>query len=71
MEFLKILEDEELFWFKRCHETWLLKGDNNNEYFLRIANGRKRKKTIFSLQDGDAIITGNSNLLAHAIDYYK
>lgn len=64
VEFLKILEDAELFWFKRCHGTWLLKGDNNTEFFHRIANGRKRKKTIFSLQDGDSIIAGNSNLLS-------
>jgi hypothetical protein len=28
-EMLKILEEEELHWFKRSHETWLLQGDNN------------------------------------------
>jgi len=43
-ELLSILEEEELYWFKRSHETWLHKGDNNTEYFHRIANGRKRKK---------------------------
>ena len=25
-EVMKLLEDEELHWFKRCHETWLCKG---------------------------------------------
>jgi hypothetical protein len=29
VELLNILDEEELFWYKRCHETWLLKGDNN------------------------------------------
>jgi hypothetical protein len=29
VEFFHLMEEEELFWFKRCHETWLLKGDNN------------------------------------------
>ena len=47
-ELLSILEEEELYWFKRSHETWLHKGDNNTEYFHRIANGRKRKKILSS-----------------------
>lgn len=45
---MNILEEEELHWFKRSHETWLHKGDNNTDYFHRIANGRKRKKIQFS-----------------------
>ena len=71
VELLKILEDEELYWFKRSHETWLLKGDNNTEFFNRVANGKKRNKTIFSLSDGDNLIKGNENLLKYAIEYYK
>lgn len=71
VEFLKILEEEELYWFKRSHETWLLKGDNNTEFFHRIANGEKRKSTIFSLQDGENAITGDEALLKHATEYYK
>lgn len=31
----------------------------------------KEKKSIFSLQESDNIITGNENLLAHATLYYK
>lgn len=46
-ELFDILEDEELYWFRRCHETWLLKGDNNTKYFHRVANGQKRKKMYF------------------------
>jgi hypothetical protein len=38
---LKILEDEELYCHKRSHEKWLHEGDNNIEFFHRIANGRK------------------------------
>lgn len=70
-ELMKILEEEELYWHKRTSETWLHKGDNNIEYFHRIANGRKRKNTIFSLQDGDKTIEGDSHLLEHATKYYK
>jgi hypothetical protein len=28
-ELYKMLEEEELYWFRRCHETWILQGDNN------------------------------------------
>lgn len=70
-ELLKILDEEELYWFKRSHENWLHKGDNNTKYFHRIANGRKRKKTIFSLQDEGQTIEGDQNLLEHATNYYK
>lgn len=44
--FLKLLEEEELYWLKRSHERWLCEGDLNTKYFQRIANGRKRKNTI-------------------------
>jgi hypothetical protein len=66
----KSLEEEELYWFKRSSEKWLHEGDNNTEYFHRIANGRRRKNLI-SLNDGGSVIEGTSNLLLHAINYYK
>lgn len=47
-ELLHILEIEELYWYKRSLETWLLKGDNNTEFYHRVANGRRRKKKRFS-----------------------
>lgn len=69
---MNILEDEELYWFKRSHETWLLKSDNNTKFFHRIANGQKRKKkAMFSLQDGENTITRDEEILIHAIEYYK
>jgi hypothetical protein len=33
-ENLKILQQEELYWYKRSHETWLLKGDCNTSFFF-------------------------------------
>jgi hypothetical protein len=49
----------------------LLKGDNNTEFFHRIANGRKRRQTLFSLQDGGTTVVGTENLLTRATAYYK
>jgi hypothetical protein len=37
----KMPEDEELYCHKISHEKWLHEGDNNIEFFHRIANGRK------------------------------
>jgi hypothetical protein len=70
-ELLHVLEDEELYWYKRNHENWLLKGDNNTEYFHRVANGRKSKQTIYSVNDGNKIVQGTKELLKLATEYYK
>lgn len=34
-------------------------------------NGRRRRNTIFSVNDGDVTIEGTSDLLAHATNLYK
>jgi hypothetical protein len=41
---------EELMWYQKAHEKWLLEGDQNISYLHRAANGRKRKNTMFSLK---------------------
>jgi hypothetical protein len=70
-EFLRILDEEELYWYRRYNEIWLPTGDNNTSFFHRVASGKRIKHTLFSLQDGSTIIKGNENLLAHATQYYK
>jgi hypothetical protein len=70
-ELMKILDEEEAYWFKRGHESFLLKGDNNTDFFHKVANGRKRKQTIYTLQKKGVLISGTENLLIHATDYYK
>jgi hypothetical protein len=62
-ELYKMMEEEELYRFKRCHETWPFRG---TIIFHRLANSRKRKHTIFSLEDGVNHIIGNGNLIKHA-----
>ena len=70
-ELFKINEEEELYWYQRSHDKQLHDGDNNTEYFHRVANGRKRKKNILSMEDGTRIIEGDEDLLNHATTYYK
>jgi hypothetical protein len=46
-------------------------GDNNTSFFHRIANGRKRKHTMFSLKEGNYLVEGTDDLLEHATIFYK
>ena len=55
---LKMLEEDELYWFKRSHEKWLHEGDNNTEYFHRIANGGKEKITLSPLKTRMRLLKG-------------
>lgn len=61
VELQKLLAEEEIFWFEKFHENWLLKGDQNTNYFHWIVNERRRKKTV----------EGTDNLLTHAAAFYK
>ena len=70
-ELHELLVNEEIFWLQQSNERWLLKGDLNTAFYHRVANGKKRKNTIQSLTDGEVVIEGTTNLLAHATAYYK
>jgi exonuclease III len=70
-ELLRIMEEEEIYWHKRSNNNWLLKGDCNTAFFHRVANGKKRKNTIFSLNHNDQVIEGDDALVEHATSFYK
>lgn len=70
-ELHNLCKEEELYWLKRSHEKWLLEGDNNTEYYHSVANGRRRKNTIFSLQNGEDTVQGDEQLLQHVTGFYK
>jgi mannosylglycoprotein endo-beta-mannosidase len=71
VELMKIYANEELLWYQKAHEKWLMEGDLNTSYFHRVANGRKRKNTMFSLNDNGVNIEGTDKLIEHATSYYK
>jgi hypothetical protein len=70
-ELLSIIDREETYWRQISREKWLLQGDSNTSFFHIISNGCKRKRTIFSLKDGENIIQGTPDLLNHATAFYK
>jgi hypothetical protein len=44
---------------KKRGVKWILEGDSNNRYFHGKANGRKKKCTIFALEDGERELLKN------------
>jgi hypothetical protein len=70
-EMMRILEEEEQYWHKRTNLRWPLEGDNNSEFFHRVANGKKRKNTIFSMEGEEQELLDTEKILEHATNYYK
>jgi hypothetical protein len=48
-----------------------LQGDNNTEFFHRIANGKNRKNLIFNLEHDSNILEKDEDILTHATNYYR
>ena len=46
-------------------------GNSNKRYFQLIANGRHRKKCIYSLQQDEGLIEGQEELKKYITKYYK
>jgi hypothetical protein len=67
----EIYQFEEIQWQRRGGVKWVLKGDSNNSYFHGVANGRKKKCTIFSLEDEGREIRDPAEIRSHIESYYK
>jgi hypothetical protein len=48
-----------------------MKGDHNTGYYHDVANGRRRKCTIFNLEDGNRIVRQQTELGEHMEGYYN
>jgi hypothetical protein len=66
-----LLREEEIKYFQRAKVNDVLLGDSNTKYFQMIANGKHRKKRIFSLDHEDKKIEGQANLKSYITDFYK
>jgi hypothetical protein len=62
---------EEAYWQKRGGEKWVLEGDANTAFFHSVANGRRRKKIITSLQEGGVVVEGVEEIKKVVTEYYK
>jgi len=68
---IKLLREEELKFYQRAKTTDVLFGYNNTRYFRMIANGKHRKKRIFSLEHEGGKIEGQKNLKDYITQFYK
>ena len=64
-QLINIFAREEEFWRQRGRLNWTLKGDANTAYFHAIANGRRRKCAIFSLQSDSGLISDKRDIQSH------
>ena len=67
----KIYAEEEVYWQWRDGAWWLLQCDNNTAFFHSVANGRRRKTSILSLEDEGLIIEDDVMLHNHVNEYYR
>jgi mannosylglycoprotein endo-beta-mannosidase len=66
-----IYQFEEIQWQRRGGVNWILKGDSNSRYFHGIANNKKKKCTMFSLEDGEHEIWDQKAIRGHVEEYYR
>ena len=67
----RLLREEELKWYQRSKSKFILEGDSNTRYFHSVANGRHRKKRIYSLVQDEGTIEGHEQLKSYITNYYK
>jgi hypothetical protein len=70
-ELENLMEEEEIYWQQRGGEKWILEGDRKTEFFHLAANGRRRKKTILSLEQGDDVTTDPRQIRGIIYNFYK
>jgi mannosylglycoprotein endo-beta-mannosidase len=70
-ELVQIYNMEEIYWSQRAHVQWLQEGDSNTAFFHSVANGRKGKCSIFSLETEEGVIRSEEELQKHIYDFYK
>ena len=58
----KLRRDEESKWAQRAKVKHIQEGGCNTKYFHIIANGKRRKKRIFQLEQDEGTIVGEENL---------
>jgi hypothetical protein len=69
-ELLQILDEKELYWFKRCQKIGFARVTTIQNFSIVLLMG-KRKQALFSLESESAVINGTEALLAHNTEYYK
>jgi hypothetical protein len=71
VELEKIYSIEELHLKRRSGIKWTLKGDANNRFFHGAANGRRRRTSIFYLENDGVEIRELDQIRNHVDHFFK
>lgn len=68
----KVYEIEERYWQQVSNVNCITKGDANTSFFPHsCANGRRRKKNIFSLEHEGIYFDNEKDIVDHIYNFYK
>lgn len=64
------LAKEELFWKEKAKIRWHAQTNINTYYFYRVTKIKGARNKITSRKDSDRLITDETEMVAHAVNYY-
>jgi hypothetical protein len=64
------MEEKEIYWQQRGG-GWILEGDGNTTFFHLVVHGRRRKKSILSLNHGGREVTDPNQIGDVIYEFYK
>jgi mannosylglycoprotein endo-beta-mannosidase len=70
-QMMSLFRQEEEYWRQKGRVCWSTLGDANTAYFHAVANGRRRKCNISSLNTSGGVITDKRLIQEHVYDFYR
>lgn len=66
-----IFYKEEISWQQKSRLNWLKRGDANTSFFHKVANGRKARNFISSLNYNRSLVEEQEQIEKHLLDSFK